>query len=223
MSVVSGHDRPGSQAALRSSNRLRVLQLLTEHGESTQAGLARGSGLAPATVSNIVRDLLSDGLVQVSEVGRRKVVRLTRATGLLLGIDYGHRHLTVVIADRAHELLAERRLELEPNLPAVDGMHLAEKLFFELLDEIGEQPAAIVGAGMGLPAPIDLRTGKVGAPSIMPGWVGVDAVRLASERLDMPVVVDNDANLGACQLRTACSAGAPPPGWWSLPRSSPPC
>ena len=197
MSVVDGHDRPGSQAALRSSNRMRVLQLLTEHGEITQAGLARGTGLAAATVSNIVRELLTGGLVQVSEVGRRKVVRLTRATGLLLGIDYGHRHLTVVIADRAHEILAERRVGLEPNLPAVDGMYLAEKLFRELLDELGEQPAAIVGAGMGLPAPIDLRTGKVGAPSIMPGWVGVDAVSLASERLGMPVVVDNDANLGA--------------------------
>lgn len=197
MSVVSGHDRPGSQAALRSSNRLRVLQLLTEHGEITQAELARGSGLAAATVSNIVRELLAGGLVQVSEVGRRKVVRLTRATGLLLGIDYGHRHLTVVIADRAHELLAVRRLALQPNLPAADGMDLAEKLFRELLDEIGEPPEAIVGAGMGLPAPIDLRTGKVGAPSIMPGWVGVDAVGLASERLGMPVVVDNDANLGA--------------------------
>jgi len=197
MSVVDGHDRPGSQAALRSSNRMRVLQLLTEHGEITQAGLARGTGLAAATVSNIVRELLAGGLVQVSEVGRRKVVRLTRATGLLLGIDYGHRHLTVVIADRAHEILAERRVELEPNLPAVEGMYLAEKLFRELLDELGEQPAAIVGAGMGLPAPIDLRTGKVGAPSIMPGWVGVDAVGLASERLGMPVVVDNDANLGA--------------------------
>jgi predicted NBD/HSP70 family sugar kinase len=197
MSVVNGRDRPGSQAALRSSNRLRVLQLLTEHGEITQAGLARGTGLAAATVSNIVRELLAGGLVQVSEVGRRKVVRLTRATGLLLGVDYGHRHLTVVIADRAHEILGERRTELPPNLPAIDGMYLAEKLFAELLDELGEQAAAIVGAGMGLPAPIDLRTGKVGAPSIMPGWVGVDAVRLASERLGMPVVVDNDANLGA--------------------------
>ncbi len=197
MSVVNGHDRPGSQAALRSSNRLRVLQLLTEHGEVAQAGLARGTGLAAATVSNIVRELLAGGLVQVSEVGRRKVVRLTRATGLLLGVDYGHRHLTVAIADRAHEILAERRVELEPNLPAVDGMYQAEKLFRELLDELGEQPTAIVGAGMGLPAPIDLRTGKVGAPSIMPGWVGVDAVRLASERLGMAVVVDNDANLGA--------------------------
>ncbi len=197
MSVVEGHDRPGSQAALRSSNRLRVLQLLTEHGEITQAGLARGTGLAAATVSNIVRELLAGGLVHVSEVGRRKVVRLTRATGLLLGVDYGHRHLTMVIADRAHEILAERWVELQPNLPAVDGMHLAEKLFRELLDELGEQQAAIVGAGMGLPAPVDLRTGKVGAPSIMPGWVGVDAVRLASERLGLPVVVDNDANLGA--------------------------
>ncbi len=197
MTVLEGRDRPGSQAALRHTNRQRVLHLLTEHGEVTQADLARGTGLSAATVSNIVRELRAGELVQVSEVGRRKVVRLTRATGLVLGVDCGHRHLTVVLADRAHEILAERRIELEPNLPAEQGMDAAVRLFDEALDEIGEGRDAVVGAAMGLPAPIDLRTGRVGSPSIMPGWVGEDAVALASRRLDMPVAVDNDANMGA--------------------------
>ena len=33
--------------------------------------------------------------------------------------------------------------------------------------------------------------------SILPGWVGVDAAGEASERLGLPVEVENDANLGA--------------------------
>ena len=159
--------------------------------------MARRTGLAAATVSNIVRELLVGGTVEVTEIGRRKMVRLTRSAGLLLAIDYGHRHLTVAIADGAHEILGERRVELEPNLPASNGLDLALRLYHELLDELATQPSAIVGAGMGLPAPINQRTGTVGSPSIMPGWVGANAVQLASERFDMAVAVDNDANLGA--------------------------
>jgi len=49
---------------------------------------------------------------------------------------------------------------------------------------------------MGLPAPIDSRTGEVGAVSILPGWVGVPATQLASEHFGQRVEVDNDANLG---------------------------
>ena len=30
----------------------------------------------------------------------------------------------------------------------------------------------VVGGGDGLPAPIDRTTGRVGSPSILPGWVG---------------------------------------------------
>jgi predicted NBD/HSP70 family sugar kinase len=50
---------------------------------------------------------------------------------------------------------------------------------------------------VGLPAPIHRATGIVGSSAILPGWVGVSAAEELRNRLGLPVLVDNDANLGA--------------------------
>jgi predicted NBD/HSP70 family sugar kinase len=194
-------ERPGSQAALHLSNQRRVLEQLVSGSGVTQAQAARETGLAPATVSNIVRQLAALGAVEVRDTGHGKVLHLTRGAGLVVGIDHGHRHLTLAVADRASEVLAERRVSLAPNLPAEQGLREAERLLDAALEEIDEPRSAVVGLGLGLPAPVD-RTGEVGAPSILPGWFGCNAVALASARFGLPVAVDNDANLGALAEHT---------------------
>ncbi|MGH3948079.1 MAG: ROK family transcriptional regulator [Pseudonocardiaceae bacterium] len=200
--------RPGSQTALRSANQQRVVTVLQSRGELTQAQIARETGLAPATVSNIVRELTSEGVLVASGAGGRgRAVRLARSAGLAAGIDFGHRHVTVAVCDMAHEILAERRVDLSANIAASDGLERAAGLLEQALAEIGSDLSAVVGIGMGLPAPLDSRTGEVGALSILPGWVGVDAARLASERFGTGVEVDNDANLGAL-AEHAWGAGA---------------
>jgi predicted NBD/HSP70 family sugar kinase len=55
----------------------------------------------------------------------------------------------------------------------------------------------VIGAGLGLPGPVDQTDGVVGSSAILPGWVGVPAALEMRRRLDVPVFVDNDANLGA--------------------------
>lgn len=197
MSTVDDRFGPGSQAALRNANQRRVLEMLKAAGELTQAQIARDTGLAPATVSNIVRDLTAAGVLDDSGPGqRRKAVRLARAAGIVVGIDFGHRHVTVAIADMAHEILGERRHSLGPSVSARDALKRASTLLDEAMDKVGAQMSEVVGIGMGLPAPIDSRTGEVGAVSILPGWVGVPAAQLAAEHFGQRVEVDNDANLG---------------------------
>lgn len=197
MSTVDDRFGPGSQAALRNANQRRVLEMLKGAGELTQAQIARDTGLAPATVSNIVRDLTAAGVLDDSGAGqRRKAVRLARAAGIVVGIDFGHRHVTVAIADMAHEILGERRHTLGPSVSARDALKRASTLLDEVMGKVGAQMSEVVGIGMGLPAPIDSRTGEVGAVSILPGWVGVPAAQLASEHFGQRVEVDNDANLG---------------------------
>jgi predicted NBD/HSP70 family sugar kinase len=192
--------RPGSQASLRSANERRLVDALREGGELTQAELARRTGLAPATVSNIVHGLRDAGVVTLAgeeHQGRRgRGVRLASSTGFVVGIDFGHRHLAVALADLAQEVVGEESRPLEAGHRYDDGLRLATELLDSLLARIGATRGAVVGAGMTLPAPLSGGS-EVGAPSVLPGWVGVDAPRTASERLGLEVHVDNDANLGA--------------------------
>lgn len=199
MDPVDHPDRPGSPSALREANRARILECLRDHGECAQVDLARQTGLATATVSNIVSELEASGDVVVRPVGRRRVVGLAPRSGFLVGIDCGHAHTTVAVSDLAFEILAEQRAEAEGLIPARDRLEQAAELLSEVLATAGVDRSDVVGAGLGLPAPINQSTGRVGSPTILPGWVGIRAADLADSVLDLPVPVrvDNDANLGA--------------------------
>lgn len=195
---VGRHGRPGSQAALRDANRSRIVAVLGEGDGLTQAQIARRTGLAPSTVSNIVRELESQGAISApGGGGGRRRFQLVRASGLVAGLDFGHRHLSVAVADLGHRIIGERRVEFGAGLSAVDGIEMGATLLAEALADLRVDLSDVHAVGVGLPAPIDSESGEVGALSILPGWVGVSAAELAADRLGVPVVVENDANLGA--------------------------
>jgi len=190
---------PGSTASLRPANQRRVVELLRAHGDApiTQADIARTTGLASATVSNIVRALTASGLVDTEPGSGRRgtVVRLSRAAGVVAGIDVGHTHLAVAVADLSGRILAETRKPLEPDHEYDAGLDLATALLEGVLAETGLEIADVRTIGMGLPAPISDNV--VRSSAILPGWVGVNAAEVAQARFGCPVHVDNDANFGA--------------------------
>ena len=191
---------PSSQAALREANRRRVLTCLQAAGAMTQVELARATSLSPATISNIVRELDGAGLLHVSPTvssGRRaRAVTVNPRAGIAAGIDFGRRHVRVVVADLAHEVLGEHEELLAAHLPADEAISLTLALLDGLLAELGLERTALVGVGAGLPGPVDGRTGEVGASSVLPEWVGLVPAAALGARLGVPVTVDNDANLG---------------------------
>lgn len=192
--------RPGSQSALRGLNRHRILDALGTHGALTQAELSRRTGLSAATVSNIVRTLAERGVVAVTATtssGRRaRSVRLCDDGTIVAGFDFGRRHARVVLVTPGYRVVAERAIELPPGYAAADGVAAAAGVFDELLAERCSTRAAVLGAGLGLPAPIDRRTHTVVQGTILPEWLGVTADDLTAQ-LGVPVLLDNDANLGA--------------------------
>ena len=114
-----------------------------------------------------------------------------------MGIDFGHDSLRVAVADLSYAILAERFAELEVDHAAEDALDTAAALVSELLEEAGVERGRVLGAGMGLPGPIDRESGLVHSQPILPGWVGLDPAAEMEERLGLPVHLDNDANLGA--------------------------
>lgn len=190
--------RPGSPTELRAANRARILQQLRARGPMTQAELARASGLAPATVSAIARELRSQGWIQEKPPeGRGRMLVLDRAAGVVVGIDFGHSHVRVAVADLAHTLLAEGDEALDVDHEAEHGVGVAGRLVREALARAGVTTERVAGVGMGLPGPLLRATGEVGDSAILPGWIGSRPEELVSAELGLPVRVENDANLGA--------------------------
>ncbi len=192
---------PGSQSSLREANQRRVIRAVRAAGALTQAEIARATGLSAATVSNIVRELKEAGTLVVTPTsagGRRaQSVSLSRRAGLALAVDFGHSHLRVAVGDMAHDVLAEETIPLDVDASAEEGLRAAQRLVEAVLRRAEADRSEVVGVGLGVPGPIDARTGTVGSSTILPGWVGVSPQEALAERLGLPVHVDNDANLGA--------------------------
>lgn len=190
---------PGSAGSLRVANQRRVLALLLDRGgaPATQADIARETGLAAGTVSTIVRELAAAHVVStVAGAGRRGTsVRLARGAGLVAGVDFGHSHVSVAIAEMSGQVLNEEREPLPAGHTHTEGLERARDILDRLLAGLDADRTDLRNIGMGLPAP--LSDNVVMSSAILPGWVGVNARHEAATAFGADVLIENDANLGA--------------------------
>jgi predicted NBD/HSP70 family sugar kinase len=203
-----GQLRTGSLESLRERNRLRVIDALRARGAISRADIARQTGLSRSTVSSLVSDLQAAGVVveRVAETaapaspqgGRPPVlVALDQSAGAVVGLDFGHDSLRVAVADLSYAILAETSVDIEVDTAAQDALDTAARLVGELIEEAGVARDRVLAAGMGLPGPIDRASGLVHSQPILPSWVGLNPAGEMEERLELPVHLDNDANVGA--------------------------
>ena len=192
--------------SLREMNRLRVADELHRHGKASRSDLSRSTGLSRSTVAAIVADLQARGLViEDADGGTRSqgrgrpagMLRLNPSVGAVIGVDFDHRHVRVAVADLFLSVLAERAAQVDVDTQASVALDLAADLVEQTLDEAGVDRSSVITAGMGLPGPIDARTGTVGPSVVLPSWAGLEAGSELARRIGIEVRLDNDANLGA--------------------------
>jgi len=198
--VVRRNIPPGSQTSLREANRARLVESLKRHGRLTQVELAGSTGLSPATVSNIVKELTASGILHTSftsRSGRRAtLVSLAREVGLVAGVHYSSRSLHIAIADATRTVVSQTTLPLP-----LDHRHDAELdrlslLLSDMMESLGGSVSDLLAVGLAVPAPLDPRTGMVSTPGLLRGWEGVDVADSLAARISRPVYADSEADLG---------------------------
>src|SRR5207248_1642607 len=188
----------GTLAWLRDRNRQRVMEILRMHGQISQADIARATGLSRTTVSTLVSELKEAGLVADIDTksahahGGRPGVQLVlrNPSHVVVGIDFGHSHVAIAVADLGHNVLAERWYDLDVNREAARALDVAADLFAEVLSEVSAERTSVLGVGMGIPGPVDRAHGTAGSATILPGWVGLRIAPELEQRLAIAVTVD---------------------------------
>lgn len=186
-------DHTSEDAAVRL-----ILDLVARGEADSRSELAVRLGIAPSTVGLRVQRLLdADLLVEAgdgaSRGGRRpRVLRLAPDSGVVLSVDLGGGHARIGRHDLSGALQQVHTFDIDLS----DGpVATLDTLVPALRELTGEHRLHAVGVG--LPGPVDITTGSVDQPSRMPGWPAFRVGEHLRASLDVPVVVDNDANLAA--------------------------
>jgi predicted NBD/HSP70 family sugar kinase len=178
-----------------------LAKLLGSGRAACKADLVRETGLSRTTIDTGVRFLLENSVVR--RAGYRHTPGRGRSAELLeLSADYGY----VLVADcGAHSAqlgvydLNQRRLssglvayELKEGPERVLTEIAAE--FERLLRALPHRPVVTV---IGLPGPVDNRSGTIVRPPLMPSWDGFPIAGFVGDALGCAVVLENDVNLRA--------------------------
>jgi predicted NBD/HSP70 family sugar kinase len=204
---LSGLGGGANQAGGRAYNERLTLSLIWMNGPLTRAELARLTGLAPQTLSHIVRRLEQDGLLVGLERLRGRVgqpstpYRLNPDGAFSFGVKIGRRSTEIVVCDFSgavrHRL---RRVYAYPEpQPTLD--YVVESV--RALQARLAPGARIAGLGIAMPFEMWKWAEEVSAPQgALDGWKTIDVKAVLETTLGMPTCLANDAT-AACGAELA--------------------
>ena len=189
---------------LRAGNRARVLRHIVIAQETTRARLALECRLSAATVTNVVGDLLREGLIEergsVPSDGGRPIARIgVNATGAyFLGADVGEHGVAVELFDLSFQRLDREFREgaTRDATPAEIGVALRDAVR-AIRDRNPQREARLMGLGLGLPGIVEDANGSHGGSGVVLfaqslGWPSVRLEELVDTD-GLEVFADNGA------------------------------
>ncbi|RPF38702.1 ROK family protein [Streptomyces sp. TLI_185] len=206
---------------LRRANRAVVLQRLYFDGPLSRFELGPVTGLSSGSVSNVVADLVADGLVEEagsvdSDGGRpRTLLRVAPGAGHMIGVDVGETRVRVELFDLTLTELARAERPLEQQRYDVEVIvgHIRDGIA-EVLAGAGIDPEQLLGVGIGVPGIVE-RTPESGAVvhGQTIGWDAVPLEALLRSTSQLPdgvrYFIDNGAKtLGQAEMWFGAGRGA---------------
>ncbi|MEJ2287892.1 MAG: ROK family transcriptional regulator [Deinococcales bacterium] len=187
--------RTASTGFSRDVNRTAILRLIATAGPIARKTIASRLALSSATVTGITRELLADGLIRVAEHapsrgGRPAVLlELVGEAATVLGAKVAGDHVVGVLVDLEAEIL--ERFEAPFDASGDDSVAQLGDILDRWLASSSSHPP-LLGVGIGVAGVFDTSSGTLDSPLL--GWRGLPLAQQLSERLEVPVFVDNDVN-----------------------------
>ena len=189
-------------ARLARYNRAVVLDLIRRLGPTSKSELAERSGLAVSSVLNILASLSRRGLIREVGLGPSTggrpptLIELDPDAHFAIGVNIRPTFVEAVLIDLVGDIRSETMLPCQ-------GGYDPESVAGTVVEAVGQvirfgrvHLARVLGVAVGCPGPVTAGRTVVGTPGF-PGWEGVQLADRLEQLLGLPVILENDANLGA--------------------------
>jgi predicted NBD/HSP70 family sugar kinase len=197
----------GTVRDLRRTNRSALLWELCLTHPLTRLDLSMRTGLSPATVSNLVSQFLTEGLVVEtgsveSDGGRpRSLLRLNPDYRYLIGVDVGETRVRVELFDLALTALAKADYPVAPEQHGIGVIvsYVAQGIQ-AVITRAGVSESMVAGVGVGVPGVV-LHGDDAVVDAQTFGWDRVPVERLLRACTRLPLDVDNGAkSMGRAEM-----------------------
>ncbi|MCU1408916.1 MAG: hypothetical protein JWM23_996 [Microbacteriaceae bacterium] len=180
-----------------------VLDLIRSGEATTRTDLVEHLGWSRITLARRLDELLAADIIAVvgqrDSRGGRPAERfaLNKDAGVLFGVDIGGSHTRVGITDLTSTVLVEDEADIGLSDGPDEVFAWANQVFDYLLRQLGKTPSAVRGIGVGVPGPVDTRTGRLASPQLDTQWQDVLVRDYFPAETTAIFAVDRDVNIMA--------------------------
>src|ERR1700761_7750466 len=200
---------------LRRDNRSVLLWSLYFDQPCSRQDLSEATRLSSASVSNVIRELIAEGIVVEagsvdSDGGRPRVLlEINPDYGYVIGVDVGETRVRAELFDLTMTVRANADYPFEPREHGVEVVvDRVVACLQTVLADSGVAPEAILGVGIGVPGVVEHGPETLLFAQTY-GWDAVPLEQLLRAGTDLPLFIENGANtLGQAELWFGAGQGA---------------
>ncbi len=184
------------------SIKKQVYDRIFEHGTVSKADLLQHFAVASSSLTRLLEDMISQGLIIVSgfgsSTGGRKPVLFQTNPGhrYLLGLEISRLYSKLGLYDLHLKTLSLTRWEMDAGMTPERLVDLVGKAADAFMAKEGISSQQVLGIGVGAVGPLDQKNGVILEPELFPSpsWKNVPVCEMLTSRLGIPAKLDNGAN-----------------------------
>lgn len=189
-----------NHSKIKETNRKKIISLLINQEEITKLDISRKLNISITTVSTNITELKNEGFVEevrsLESTGGRKAIayRLNENCKYSVGIALTPKHIKISLVSLKKVIIDT--IKVRHNNEGIEKIIcLMEENLAKILNYSGVSLEKILGIGISMPSIVDFKTGTIKNCY----FLGVKEFNIKERfsHLNVPIYVDNEANLSA--------------------------
>jgi len=182
-----------------------ILNYLRSNDLKSRSEISKDLKISAPAVSRAIEKLKKRKYVKETkkaktESGKRPIPLIINGSkGFVIGIDLGKERSRIALVDISGNVLKKY-----DGFSIVDKPNIGERLIKEInkILDYGKKekklyPGSLLAICLGVPAQIDILTGKIVGGTYYKSWKGLNLKELLNSQFNIPIYIENDVNLSA--------------------------